>query len=367
MLPLKKTWLYPAIAGIALLASACANNAAPNYTTPNRTATNQTAPHTTNFDGLHTRTYDGMRARDIDGYHTRTYDGVTNRSIDGLHTRNYSGYGTTGYGTTGTTGTTGYGTTGTTGTTGYGTTGTTGTTGYGTTGMTGTTGYGATGMTGATGYGTTGHDGMRPYTAFPDGHLGTGTTGTAGIRGLTGAGTTTGTHSIYQKNASNRGGAGVMQTGMPRYGYIQTDRQHAQTAGANNVYVDRDALARAVGNVTASCPGVQRSTVLVTDEEVFVGLNTQGSDAHTAKNQARMNAMSVSPRYYKVYVTDNPNDIQEIARVASRHSNLSHARTNETTTSIDALIKRMGGTTDAEQMRARSATTNKSHMGTTGR
>lgn len=158
-----------------------------------------------------------------------------------------------------------------------------------------------------------------------------------------------------------------MQTGMPRYGYIQTDRQHAQTAGANNVYVDRDALARAVGNVTASCPGVQRSTVLVTDEEVFVGLNTKGSDAHTAKNQARMNAMSVSPRYYKVYVTDNPNDIQEIARVASRHSNLSHARTNETTASIDALIKRMGGTTDAEQMRARSATTNKSHMGTTGR
>lgn len=56
-----------------------------------------------------------------------------------------------------------------------------------------------------------------------------------------------------------------------------------------------------------------------------------------------MNAESVSPRYYKVYVTDNPNDIQEIARVASRSSNVSTART-EDAKSIDTLVKRMGGT-----------------------
>ena len=259
-----------------MLASACANNAAPNYTTPNQTTTNQAAPRVTNFDGLHTRTYDGMRG----------YNGATPGT----------------------------------------------------------------------------YNGVRPYTAFPDGNVGLNpATGTAGIRGV-GPVYTGVNQSIYQKRAWNRAGAGVMQAGVPRFGYVRTDRQQVRTAAANNVYVDRNALAQAVGNVTSSCPGVQRSTVLVTDEEVFVGLNTAGADALTAKNQAQMNAMSVSPRYYKVYVTDNPNDIQEIARVASRTSNLHNARTDETA-SIDTLIKRMGGTTDREQVRAKNA----GKMGTTSR
>ncbi|MFD2370377.1 YhcN/YlaJ family sporulation lipoprotein [Brevibacillus sp. GCM10020057] len=306
MFPLKKTWLYPAIAGIALLASACSNNAAPNYTTPNRTTTNQAAPHVTNFDGLHTRTYDGVRTTNFDGIHVRNYDGMHMRDLDGLHTRSYNGAAP----------------------------------------------------------GTAYPDSVRPYAAFPDGNVGLNpATGTAGVRGV-GPVYTGMNHSIYQKRAWNRSGAGVMQTGMPRFGYVQTDRHHVRTAGVNNVYVDRDALAQAVGNVTSSCPGVQRSTVLVTDEEIFVGLHTAGADARTAKNQARMNAMSVSPRYYKVYVTDNPNDIQEIARVASRSSNLHNARTDDTA-SIDTLIKRMGGTTDGEQVRAKHAGHGK--MGTTSR
>ncbi|NRR04154.1 YhcN/YlaJ family sporulation lipoprotein [Brevibacillus sp. RS1.1] len=310
MLPLKKTWLYPAIAGIVLLASGCANNAAPNYTHPNKTMSNQSAPHVRNFDGVHVRNYDGMRSTNIDGYHhTRNYTGAGTTSLDGLHVRNYDGtrdglHVRNGMGLTNNAG----------------------------------NNYGAYPN------GTYPHvnnynaytSGMRPYNAFTDHKAGMGTTGVYNAP--------TGTnHSIYQQHGTNRGGAGVMQTGMPHMGYVQTDRQHMRTASVTNVYVDREALAKAVGNVTASCPGVQRSTVLVTDKEVFVGLHTQGADARTAKKQARMNAESVSPRYYKVYVTDNPNDIQEIARVASRSSNVSTART-EDARSIDTLVKRMGGT-----------------------
>ncbi|MFF2530051.1 YhcN/YlaJ family sporulation lipoprotein [Brevibacillus sp. NPDC058079] len=317
MLPLKKTWLYPAIAGIALLATGCYNNAAPNYTHPNKTMSYQSAPHVRNFDGMHVRNYDGMRSTNIDGYHhTRNYNGTSTTNFDGLHVRNYDGTRD---------------------------------------GLHIRNGMGLTNNAGINNgvypNGTYPHanvnnynaytSGMRPYNAFTDHKAGMGTTGmgTAGVYN-----TPTGRHhSIYQQHALNRGGAGVMQTGMPRMGYAQTDRQHMKTASVTNVYVDRDALAKAVGNVTASCPGVQRSTVLVTDKEVLVGVHTQGADAHTAKKQAKMNAESVSPRYYKVYVTDNPNDIQEIARVASRSSNVSTART-EDAKSIETLIKRMGGT-----------------------
>ncbi|TKI59074.1 sporulation protein [Brevibacillus antibioticus] len=309
---MKKTWLYPAIAGIALLATGCYNNAAPNYTHPNKTMSYQSAPHVRNFDGMHVRNYDGMRSTNIDGYHhTRNYTGAGTTSFDGLHVRNYDGtrdglHVRNGMGLTNNAG----------------------------------NNYGAYPN------GTYPHvnnynaytSGMRPYNAFTDHKAGMGTAGV--YNAPTGTGTH---HSIYQQHGVNRGGAGVMQTGMPRMGYAQTDRQHMRTASVTNVYVDREALAKAVGNVTASCPGVQRSTVLVTDKEVFVGVHTQGADAHTAKKQARMNAESVSPRYYKVYVTDNPNDIQEIARVASRSSNVSTART-EDAKSIDTLVKRMGGT-----------------------
>lgn len=315
---MKKTWLYPAIAGIALLASACANNAAPNYTQPNGTTTNQAAPNVSGMDGLNVRNNDGMGTRGYDGMHVRNGMGLGNTTgvRDGLYPKtntnvnNYNAY----------------------------------------------------------------TNGTRPYHAFPDGTGNAGTLGiTPGANGLNGTNARNGmNHSIYQKGAWNRGGAGVMQTGMPHMGYVQTDRQRMQTASANNVYVDRDALAQAVGNVTASCPGVQRSTVLVTDEEIFVGLDTRGADAKTAKHQAKMNAMSVSPRYYKVYVTDNQNDIQEIARVASRSSNVQTARTQDAA-SIDTLIKRMGGMTDGDQARSMSNgktpanTAPKTTMGTNNR
>jgi len=324
---LKKTWLYPAIAGIALLASACSNNAAPNYTHPNKATTNQAAPHVTNMDGLHVRNYDGMRRTDLDGIHTRSYDGMHSTNVDGLHTRSYDGlHVRNGIGIS-------------------------------------KAPVGKDGMYPHVNNYNAYTDGVRPYHAFPDGTGNAGTLSTApGANGMN--------HSVYQKRAWNRAGAGVMQTGMPRMGYVQTDRQKMNTASANHVYVDRDALAHAVGNVTASCPGVQRSTVLVTDEEIFVGLNTNGADARTAKHQAKMNAQSVSPRYYKVYVSDNPNDIQEIARVASRSSNVHTART-EDTASIDTLIKRMGGMTDGEQARTKSHVTTpsnmKAKMGTTSR
>ncbi|NTU31992.1 sporulation protein [Brevibacillus sp. HB1.1] len=313
---MKKTWLYPAIAGIALLATGCYNNAAPNYTHPNKTMSYQSAPHVRNFDGMHVRNYDGMRSTNIDGYHhTRNYNGTSTTNFDGIHTRSYDGMRdglhVRNYDGMGLTNNAGINN---------------GVYPHGTSPRANVNNYNAF------------TSGMRPYNAFTDHKAGMGT-GTAGVYN-----TPTGRHhSIYQQHSWNRGGAGVMQTGMPRMGYAQTDRQHMKTASVTNVYVDRDALAKAVGNVTASCPGVQRSTVLVTDKEVFVGVHTQGADAHTAKKQAKMNAESVSPRYYKVYVTDNPNDIQEIARVASRSSNVSTART-EDAKSIETLIKRMGGT-----------------------
>jgi hypothetical protein len=159
--------------------------------------------------------------------------------------------------------------------------------------------------------------------------------------------------SIYRDNGFNRAG---MQNGMAHMGYVTVNRNAMQTANAfSDVFVDRDALARVVGNVTASCPGVQQSTVLVTDEECFVGLSTDASNQSAAKSQARMNAESVCPGYYKVYVTDNQDIINEMNRIASRANGFATMGVDRTDTdrSIDALIRRMGGLPDGADMRTK--------------
>jgi hypothetical protein len=279
--PLKKTWLFPVLAGLALVASACTPNAAPNDRHPGTTV--QQAVPRMHMDGIGMRNNDGIGARPFDVLGTRPFDGMGMRDYD-LGVRN---------------------------------------TPYGTDYM--NNNYNAY------------TSGARSYNAFTD----------DGRRPFDGVGTP----SIYR----DRSRVGTMATTMPRMGFAQIDRKHVRTAGVNNVYVDREALARAVGNVTASCPGVNRSTVLVTDEEIFVGLNTLGGDNRVTKEQARMGAQSIAPRYYKVYVTDNANDIAEIARIASRANNVTMGRHADEQRSVDALIKRLGGKVDGEEMKTKGS------------
>jgi hypothetical protein len=333
---IKKPWLLPVIAGIALFASACANNAAPDYTSPNATTMNKSASQVGNNNGMGVRNAPGVAGTNNNNAFTngqRPYNAFTDGTAGpanraGMNQSIYRDRNAVGNGNGNL---------------------------FGFGNGNGNNNGNFFGLGNGNGNGNNNNNGN--LFGFGNGN---------------GNGNNNGNFFGFGNGNGNRNGAGIMQTGMARMGYAQIDRNQMRTAGVDNVFVDRDALARAVGNVTASCPGVQRSTVLVTDEEVFVGLQTQGGDARTAKNQARMNAMSISPRYYKVYVTDNPNDVQEIARVASRSTNVQNARTDDGA-SVDTLIKRMGGMTDAEQIRGKGNGTNKgmnkanANVGTTNR
>ncbi|UFJ39687.1 YhcN/YlaJ family sporulation lipoprotein [Brevibacillus humidisoli] len=148
-------------------------------------------------------------------------------------------------------------------------------------------------------------------------------------------------------------------TNMTRMGYVQVDGNSLRNGTMNSVYVDRDALAQVVGNVTAGVPGVNTSSVLVSDEEIFVGLELADNNRQRAasiKKKAKMNAWSVSPRYFKVYITDKRDTIREMARIASRSANVNVAGFNEDRR-IDDLIHRFGGLTDGEDWPRRSGMT----------
>jgi len=326
----------------------------------------------TSYDGIGTNTYGLNRG---DGFFGTTgtgfgrYTGANPGAFNAFGSTGITGatnYGTGGYGTTGTYGTRGtYGVTG-----GYGTTGTSGTSGYGTTG---TGGYGTTGTYGTGGYGTTYGTGLNGTGAYGTGTYGARTYGTtygtsaystSGANAYTSpyAGTNTYT-SPYAGNKSiyHETGMRTTHTNMPHTGYAKSDSTHLRTMAnaQNQVYVDRNVLARAVANVTCTVPGVQHSTVLVTDREIFVGLRNTDKDKSAAKEKAKMNAMSISPRYYRVYVSDDPRMADELTRVASRVGNVSaHMPKNDT--QINSLVRSFGGTVDGH-MGARATT---HHTGT---
>lgn len=248
---MKKSWLYGTIAGFALLAAACTNNAAPDYTDRNNNGTTRTQSYIGN-NGFRTTGYGDT------GYGSRNFVG------------NYRGFGTPGA-----PGVTGYPAGNTGNYFGWNTPGTNRFYNAGT--GADNTAFGNDRTDGY--YGMTsnnnGFRGMRDFNIFDDGN---------GNRNNTYYGPL----SVYR----NRGMGTLGANNVSNIGYANISSSNLRSNAVNQVYVDRDALARAVGNVTASVPGVQSSTVLVTDEEIFVGLNSRGTNTQDAKSKARMNAMS---------------------------------------------------------------------------
>ncbi|MCG7319492.1 YhcN/YlaJ family sporulation lipoprotein [Brevibacillus laterosporus] len=147
----------------------------------------------------------------------------------------------------------------------------------------------------------------------------------------------------YGQNANTTGYA-VVQRNQLR-GYEKTPR----------VYIDRDALAQAVGQVVCSVPGIDNATVLVTDEEIFVGVKTSDKDDHSATVKARNSALSISPRYYKVYLTNDQNMTKELSHVANSSAKTASTQSTSGTThvqTVDRLVKSFGGMTDYEKTKS---------------
>ncbi|KIL43692.1 YhcN/YlaJ family sporulation lipoprotein [Jeotgalibacillus campisalis] len=75
-----------------------------------------------------------------------------------------------------------------------------------------------------------------------------------------------------------------------------------------NLQVAADAISR----FSASLPGIENVSTVVTDEEVLISYQVAQDydhemDPNEMADQVKKNALSVIPRWYHVYVTDDPN------------------------------------------------------------
>ena len=76
--------------------------------------------------------------------------------------------------------------------------------------------------------------------------------------------------------------------------------------------MDREAVANSISSLSVQLPNVNDVATLVTDEEVLVAYETDSDNRFETADQVKKTALSVIPRYYHVYVSDNPNMIQQI-------------------------------------------------------
>ncbi|WP_243290420.1 YhcN/YlaJ family sporulation lipoprotein [Bacillus sp. FJAT-47783] len=100
--------------------------------------------------------------------------------------------------------------------------------------------------------------------------------------------------------------------------------------------IDREQIANIISSLSVQLPNVNDVATLVTDDEVLVGYVTDSKNRLETADQVKKTAISVVPRYFHIYVTDNPNLIKQIESYSQMDTNALRADR-----SLDTIIKEM--------------------------
>ncbi|WHY66208.1 YhcN/YlaJ family sporulation lipoprotein [Neobacillus sp. SuZ13] len=129
-------------------------------------------------------------------------------------------------------------------------------------------------------------------------------------------------HDLYNEGAS-RG----MRNVSNNYGFVRHQKSplmNDNTANDHYSALDREQAANIISKLSTDIPNVSDVSTLVTDQEVLIAYNTDSKDRNLTADQVKKTAMSVVPRYYHVYVTDNTvlrRDVENLANVDSTSRN----------------------------------------------
>ncbi|HWO77167.1 MAG TPA: YhcN/YlaJ family sporulation lipoprotein [Bacillus sp. (in: firmicutes)] len=104
------------------------------------------------------------------------------------------------------------------------------------------------------------------------------------------------------------------------FGYVRHQRN--PIPGDNTVQygdilsINREALADTISRIAVQIPNVEDAATLVTDEEVLIAYRSNSEDRNATADQVKKTALSFVPRYYHVYVADDPLMIREIENIS---------------------------------------------------
>ncbi|MCJ8009441.1 YhcN/YlaJ family sporulation lipoprotein [Lederbergia wuyishanensis] len=87
--------------------------------------------------------------------------------------------------------------------------------------------------------------------------------------------------------------------------------------------INREQTANDIARILVMQPGIEDASVLVTDQEVLIAYltnETRDNERFDIADQAKKTAMNVIPRWYHVYVTDDPTLRQNVENIASMNA-----------------------------------------------
>jgi ribosomal protein S17E len=141
-------------------------------------------------------------------------------------------------------------------------------------------------------------------------------------------------HDLYNEGASNS-----MRNVSNNYGFVRHQKSplmNDNTANNNDTALNREQVANIISKYSSNIPNVNDVATLVTDQEVLIAYDTDSKDRSLTADQVKKTALSVVPRYYHVYVTDNKVLMRDVENLANTDSTSRNARSL-----INGLITQM--------------------------
>lgn len=123
------------------------------------------------------------------------------------------------------------------------------------------------------------------------------------------------------------------------YGFVRHQKSPVMNdQGGTEHYagLDREQTAQIISELSTDIPNVNDVAALVTDQEVLIAYQTDSKNRNLTADQVKRTAMSVVPRYYHVYVSDDANLMRDVENLANLDSTSRNARS-----SVTQLIKVM--------------------------
>jgi ribosomal protein S17E len=137
----------------------------------------------------------------------------------------------------------------------------------------------------------------------------------------------------------NEGGSRGVRNVSDDYGFVRHQKNPIQNdRGGMEHYsaIDREQVANIISQFSTDIPNVNDVATLVTDQEVLIAYSTDTKDRNKTADQVKRTAMSVVPRFYHVYVSDNKNLMRDVENLANMDSTSKNARN-----SVTSLVKQM--------------------------
>ncbi|WP_163098892.1 YhcN/YlaJ family sporulation lipoprotein [Peribacillus alkalitolerans] len=129
-----------------------------------------------------------------------------------------------------------------------------------------------------------------------------------------------------------------VNTDQEDFGFIRLQKTSVDNKMTNTMTpgIDREQLADVITRLSLQLPNIDDVSTLVTDEEVLVVYDTHANNRVESADQVKKTAMSVVPRYYHVYVSDNPALSQYIENYSTLETDSPNVQSM-----IDKTIKEM--------------------------